>query len=371
MFNIRVALTEQHGMALEVAQFPPEGVNYSFIQPLKFGHKFLKSPIKGFFSRFESKEHDIIEAILSPIRTNNKWIYSLANFHEAVAFNFLGIPLPRIVRAFFMKKIFEKNNFKKLIFWSFAGRETLRDYPIIFDDTLQQKIEIVYPAIRKVPDSLQSLNKKKNTNIFLLFSGDFFRKGGVNVIDAFEIIQKNFSNVKLILCCDEKIDFNTPNVGLKEKYLKKIRTNNAIIFLGRVSRNKFLREILPKNIYLLPTYYEAFGFAVLEAMAYGIPVISTNLSAIPEMIEHGISGFLIDVKNFNIEKMFKGYVVKNIPNRFNKYVTQMLLYFLNCLLSNECLRRSFGERALETVKKKFSFEVRNKKMLEIYREALG
>jgi len=370
MANIRVALTEQHGMALEVSQFPPEGVSYSFIHPIEFEHKILKSPIKGFFSKYETKEHDLIEAILSPIRTHNNWIYSLANFHEAVAFNFLDIPLPRIIRVYFMKRIFKRDNFKKLIFWSFAGKETLKKYPLISDDILQ-KVEVVYPAIRKVPDSLLSLNRKKDTNIFLLFSGDFFRKGGVNVIDAFEKIQKKFSNVRLILCCDEKIDFNTPNAFLKKKYLEKIRSNDAIILLGRVSRDKLLKEILPKtDIYLLPTYYEAFGFAVLEAMAYGIPVISTNLAAIPEMIEHGASGFLIDIKDFDVERIFKGYVVKNIPKEFNKYVTQRLLIFLGYLLSSKDLRRSFGENALKRTQKIFSFETRNRNMLKIYQECL-
>jgi len=367
---ISVALTEKHGMALEMSKFPPKGVKYTFIPPGEFGHKFFKSPIKGFFSQYETEDHDLIEAILSPIRTKNRWIYSLANFHEAVAFNFMGIPLPRLFRVYFMKRLFKKDNFKKLIFWSFAGKETLKEYPLISNDILE-KVEVVYPGIREIPDHLLSLNNKKKGRIFLLFSGDFFRKGGANVIDAFECIQKKFSNARLILCCDKKIDFNTRNVSLKKKYLDKINSNNAIIFLGRIPRDKFLKEILPQtDIYILPTYYEAFGFAVLEAMAYGIPVVSTNLAAIPEMIEDGVSGFLIDIKGFDVEKMFKGYVVNDIPEDFNRYVTQELLILLDCLLSSEELRQTLGRNSLKTTREKFSFISRNAKMLKIYQEAL-
>ena len=94
---IKIGLTEPHGMVKEYSQFPPEGVEYSFLSAKKNASKILRSPMKCHFKQFESNQHDLIEATLGPIFTKNDWIYSIANFQEAMAFNFCGLPLPRSV----------------------------------------------------------------------------------------------------------------------------------------------------------------------------------------------------------------------------------------------------------------------------------
>ncbi len=362
--NMKIGLTEKHGMVKEYSLFPPEGVEYSFLTPQSGASKILHSPMKGYFRQFESDEHDLIEATLCPIFTNNNWIYSIANFQEALAFNFCGAPVPRPIRVAYIKHLFLKDNFKKLVFWSEAGRKTLATYGKVTDRRILDKSAVVYPAIRKVADELINYNTH---SVNLLFSGDFFRKGGVNVVDVFEIIQRKHPEVSLILCCDEKLDFITDNTALKNKYLKKIKSNVAINFRGRVSRDEMINNILPQtDIYLLPTYVEAFGYAILEAMAYGIPIIATNVFAIPEMIEHEKSGFLIDVSSYDCEKMFKGYVVTDIPQDFKKYVTDKLFNYVNILVSNPELRRKFGYFGLGSARKKFSFEIRNCSISKIY-----
>jgi len=366
--RIRVGFTEAHGMAKELCNAPPIGVEYSFLKPLQTSNSFIRSPIKGFFRHYEVEKHDLIEAVLSPIFTKSRWVYSLANFHEAMAFNLLGIPLPRAIRFAFIKHLMMKDNFKKLIFWSQAGKDTLQEYCFNNDEDLFKKVAVVYPSIREVPDNLVKYN---NDDVHILFTGDFFRKGGVNVIDAFEMAQKNFTTIKLILCCDEKIDFNTQNVALKHEYLRKIEANKGIISRGRISREELLNEVLPRtDIYLLPSYVEAFGFAILEAMAYGIPVISTNYFAISEMIENNISGYMIDTSMFECDKMFKGYVVNEIPDDFRNHVTDKLHEYLCLLIKSVELREQLGIAALRIARTKFSFEERNTKMIDIYREAV-
>jgi glycosyltransferase involved in cell wall biosynthesis len=367
--RLLVGFTEAHGMAKELCNSPPVGVQYSFLKPLEASNRLLRSPIKGYFRHYEAENHDLIEAVLSPIFTKSRWVYSLANFHEAMAFNLMGIPLPRSIRFAFIKHLMMKDNFKKLIFWSQAGKDTLQEYCCVSDEDLLKKVAVVYPSIREVPDNLVKYN---DDDVHLLFTGDFFRKGGVNVIDAFEMAQKDFPTIKLILCCDEKIDFNTQNVALKHEYLRKIDVNKGIISRGRISRDELLNEVLPRaDIYLLPTYVEAFGFAILEAMAYGIPVISTNHFAIPEMIENNISGYLIDTSMFDCDKMFNGYVVNEIPIDFRIHVTDKLYDYICILIKSVELRAQLGKAALKIARTKFSFEERNTKMLDIYQEAVN
>jgi glycosyltransferase involved in cell wall biosynthesis len=197
-----------------------------------------------------------------------------------------------------------------------------------------------------------------------------FRKGGVNVIDAFERAQRIYPSIKLRLCCHEGVEFNTPDTTLKAKYLEKIRNNKGII-AGRVPRDELVQTILPKTaIYLLPTYVETFGFSLLEAMAFGIPIISTTHFAIPEIVKDGVAGFLIDTNRFDCERLFRGYVVKRIPTDFCEYITDSVFEHLCQLIESPQLRKKLGMAGVNIARTKFSFETRNDRILEVYREAL-
>lgn len=53
--------------------------------------------------------------------------------------------------------------------------------------------------------------------------------------------------------------------------------------------------VASSDLMLLPSSQESFGLAALEAMSYGVPVIATQVGGLPELIEHGVSGFLAPV----------------------------------------------------------------------------
>lgn len=363
-----IGLTEAHGMAIEQSKFPPTGIKYSFLEYKNNNHIFFKSPMKGFMCSFKDQECDAVEAILNPAKTSKPWFYSLAMYQEALAFSFLGIPIPRTIRAKYMERLFLKDNFKSLLFWSEAGMKTMTTYGNVTSPKLIEKAKVVYPAVRKAPKELILFNKKP---MHILFNGNFFIKGGANVVDAFEILQDKYPNLKLRLCCDKNIDFNTGDHKLKEHYLTKINSNNSIK-MGRVKRDTFISEILPNtDIYILPTYGDAFGFAILEAMALGIPVISTNYMAMPEMITHGKTGYMIDISQYNCLEMFKGCYVRKLPVDFSNYITENLVKYMDNLLSSYDKRYMFGQNSLETTNSKFSFERRANKMLSIYQETLN
>jgi glycosyltransferase involved in cell wall biosynthesis len=354
-------------MAHEVSQFPPLGVVFSFLRPRPPSFRVLRSPLKGQFHRVDAGDNDLIEAVLTPVFTKDRWVYSLECFQAPTAFSLLGCPLPRSVRAAWVKRLLLRENCKKLVFWSQVGMGTLRTYAGIDDKRLLKKAAVVYPAVRVVPDDLIRYN---DGDVTVLFSGDFFRKGGVNVVDAFERAQRLYPSITLRLCCDERMDFNTRNAALREEYLHRIRRNDRIL-VDRIPRDELVHHVLPRtDIYLLPTYAEAFGFAILEAMAFGIPVISTNHFAIPEMVQHGVSGFLIDTSRFDADRLFRGYRVDAIPPRFREYVTDQLFTYLCQLIESPELRRKLGTAGLGVARTKFSFESRNEKMLAIYQEAL-
>ena len=363
-----MALTEAHGMAHEVSLNPHPDVKYTFIEGTIPPWSPVRSPIKGFFRKWGKGNCDLIESIISPAWTKDPWIYSLACFQEAMAFSLFGAPTPHFLRLTLLKYYFSQPNLKKIIFWSKAGFDTLKTYGKVDNPTLLAKSTVVYPGIRKIEDRF--IPEKKTVKTFL-FGGDFFRKGGSNVIDCFCALQKKYRDIKLYLCCDEALDFNTSNILLKQKYLSIIKQNQSIVF-GRVSRSVMFEKILPStDIFLLPTYAEAFGMAIIEAMAFGIPVVSTNYMAIPEMISHGESGFCIDTSMYDCDRLFKGYVVNEIPDDFNSYVTQKLYEYVTVIMDDESVYNKMKENSLYIARTKFSFKERNQKMIAIYRDAIN
>lgn len=373
--TVKVGLTEPHGMAAEIALYPAQGVEYTFLETLRSGSPWLHSPIKGYFSTFDEADVDIIEAILSPIATKKPWFYSLACYQEALAFDLRGFPIPKTLRNIYMKQLFNQSNFKGFLFWSKAGQRTVESYGGSQARSLLAKSHVVYPAIR----TIDTADKKKRaqriasqTDEFqLLFSGDFFRKGGVNVIDAFEALKPRFPGLKLVVCSSEEIDFNTENKALRAEYLHKLKTTKDIAF-GRVDRVDMLYKILPAtDCYLLPSYNEAFGFAVLEAMAYGIPCITTDIMAFPELIDDTKQGYIIDTGKLDVEKYFRGYVVNDIPAGFRQSVTTQLIARIESLINNKSLQTQMSQSCFERASNDFSFERRNREIKPLYDIAIA
>jgi N-acetyl-alpha-D-glucosaminyl L-malate synthase BshA len=78
-----------------------------------------------------------------------------------------------------------------------------------------------------------------------------------------------------------------------EKLCREYGICDRVIFIGKVRDTAHVLEIA--DIFLLPSETESFGLAALEAMAVGVPVISSNAGGIPEVNEHGVTGYLSNV----------------------------------------------------------------------------
>src|SRR5207237_3107988 len=66
-----------------------------------------------------------------------------------------------------------------------------------------------------------------------------------------------------------------------------------VLFLGK--QNDMSELLAISDILLLPSELESFGLVALEAMACEVPVIATRVGGIPEVVDHGVDGFLYDV----------------------------------------------------------------------------
>jgi N-acetyl-alpha-D-glucosaminyl L-malate synthase BshA len=83
-----------------------------------------------------------------------------------------------------------------------------------------------------------------------------------------------------------------PDRGAAEYLVRKKRLEKDVCFLGK--QNEIYRKLAIADLFLLPSQLESFGLAALEAMACEVPVIATNAGGVPEVVEHGVDGYLVE-----------------------------------------------------------------------------
>lgn len=175
------------------------------------------------------------------------------------------------------------------------------------------------PQICKEP----VLQKKKQ----ILFSGTLYAgKGYQDLIRAFAKIAKKYPDWNVVLAGNGEVEKG-------RAISKELGIANQVEFLGWVSgeqKDKVFRESM---IFCLPSYAEGFPMAVLDAWAYGLPVITTPVGGIPDVAKDGKNMLLfnpgdIDALAHQLEKMIFDENLRNrialasldfAENKFNQY----------------------------------------------------
>jgi L-malate glycosyltransferase len=107
-----------------------------------------------------------------------------------------------------------------------------------------------------------------------------------DVIRIFESVQKQI-NAKLLMVGDG------PEREVAEGMVEEMGLRDKVLFLGKITSPE--RILCISDLFLLPSETESFGLAALEAMAAGVPVISSNTGGIPEVNVHNVTGMLSNV----------------------------------------------------------------------------
>jgi L-malate glycosyltransferase len=145
-----------------------------------------------------------------------------------------------------------------------------------------------------------------------------------DVVNVFKLIHDKLP-CKLILAGDG------PERFAAEQLCKDMNLCHDVHMLGNVQNSEEILSI--SDLFLLPSETESFGLAALEALASGVPVISSNSGGIPEVNEHGVSGFLSKVGD--VEDMAKNalYILSD-PEIHKKFRKQGYEHSLKFSLEN-------------------------------------
>lgn len=122
----------------------------------------------------------------------------------------------------------------------------------------------------------------------LLFLGRLGeRKGTYDLLEAIKRLSKRGTVPEVWLCGDGELE----NC---EAVVREAGLSESVKFLGWVRGADKDRLLKTASVYVLPSYREGLPMSVLEAMAAGLPVVSTRIGGIPEAIRDGVEGYLID-----------------------------------------------------------------------------
>lgn len=117
-------------------------------------------------------------------------------------------------------------------------------------------------------------------------------KGIKELIEAFEKISSDRRNIWLIL-----VGMIDDKNAVSEEVMRRAERNRHIIFTGNVTPDDVYKYMAMFDILTHPTYREGFGKVLQEAMGMSLPIITTDVPGPSEVVEDGVSGILVEVKN--------------------------------------------------------------------------
>ena len=178
-----------------------------------------------------------------------------------------------------------------------------------------------YNFFKPVTEDKKATYRKKigipdTITVILCIGSVLVRKGWLDMLDALEEINKTNSNFLLVAAHGGKSDFDLGDEAKKRNLI------NNLLDLGEVDPKGINELYNCADIFCLASHWEGIANSVVEAMASGLPVLTTNVCGHPEVIENGVTGILVDPKQ---------------PEKIKEA--------LHLLLSDEKIRHTLGTNA--------------------------
>lgn len=369
--NVCLRMTS-HPLYQDLLKYPPSGVEYeiSKVASTHNNGKLARNIKKWLWLQYTKysipqirmqSDSDLIYSMGGTLlKTRQPWIVDaehvagFSNFHKKVLMN----------NKRTIEKILLSSSCRKIMPWSFAAKKTIADF--FRNKEINEKMEVVYPA---VPE--RKIKKPKSESIRFLFIGrTFYEKCGPQLLKAFENISSKY-DAELTMVTVPPAEYVRKYEGFKN--IRFVEPNK--------SREELIRDFYSNaDIYVMPSFVDTFGGVFLEAMSCSIPVITTDIYALPEIVENGKSGILIEApfSMFNTDLSlrywpkdadWKGFLdrARYVNGEFLENIEKSM----TALIEDYTLRSRMGRNGRRILRSKFSIRQRNKKLKRICEEATG
>ncbi len=217
-----------------------------------------------------------------------------------------------------------------------SARSLVANFAVSADDT-----RVVPHAVDLGHFPLQS--RKAREDVKILYVGEHEKRKGLDhLLKAMAILRHLGLDAKLIT-----VGSGSHLARLKNS-ASKLGISNRVEFRGYIPDSD--QEVLPKvyseaDIFVLPSLLEGFGIVLLEAMATGLPIVATDVSAIPEVV--GEAGILVSPRD-----------------------PEALARALRLLIDDKTRRSELGKKGRKRVESLYTWDRVIRRLVEVYEEAV-
>ena len=183
------------------------------------------------------------------------------------------------------------------------------------------KIVVNHSAIDCTKFKCRARKKPKDGAIRFIIVATFSERKGIRyVFYALDKLRGKYPNIKLTIIGGE-LRKQTKETNVIRSLIKELNLKRHVTLLGFQLHNQVVTELNRAHIFLLTSYTRDSGVkegipnSLMEAMATGLPVISTYHGGIPELVKEGVSGFLVPEKNVTMLVKKMAYLIEH-PERW-------------------------------------------------------
>jgi glycosyltransferase involved in cell wall biosynthesis len=247
-----------------------------------------------------------------------------------------------------------RNKMKQMRWYSFIGmqKQVARRMQSIITVSKSAKDDI--SADFKIhPDKFNIIPNGVDTHLFFPMPDIPREKDRIIVTNSADTPLKGLSHLlRAVAQISQKRRIRLIVIGIPKKksgvvrLIKELDIGSLVTFTGRINHQQFVREYAKATIAVVPSVYEGFGLPVGEAMACGVPVISTSGGALPEVV--GNAGVIVPPANS--DELAKAII---------------------SLLDNPDRANSLAQAGYKRVQDHFTWERAAEKTIEVYKEAIS
>ena len=239
--------------------------------------------------------------------------------------------LMRRWHSFLVMQKFVAKRLKKIVVPSNSSMDDIKDEFRVDKNKMERvmngiDLNVFYPdsKIQKIPFKLVTVA-----------SADVPLKGLDYLLKALSNLAEVYSDISLSIIGEQK------KGGHTERLIKKLNLEKRVNFFSNLTQEDLRKTYCEAELAIIPSLYEGFGFAAIEAMACGVPLISSSGGALPEVIKD--TGIIIPPKN-----------AKEIYNS------------IDFLLSSPKSAKELAEKGLQRANSKFSWTAIAKQLEKVY-----
>lgn len=228
----------------------------------------------------------------------------------------------------FLKKHIKNHHISSAICWLSTGEETTK-YFEYYGANIQNIFEYPFTSLyqKDILEDVVDIDKKKKTRVNLNINEEKV------ILTVGQFIHRKGFDVLLNACKKIHKDYGVYIVGGEptEEYIKLKEEFNLtnVHFVGFKSKEELKEYYISSDLFVLPTREDIWGLVINEAMAYGLPVITTNRCiAGLEMVQDYENGFIVPVNNIDL-----------LARRINE------------ILEDEIMARKMSKRNLEKIQR--------------------